>query len=115
MKDLKYLQLLDDYGALLTDNRREICEMYYMLDLSLSEIAEQKGISRQSVSDTLRASRGLLDSYEEKLRGRAAPEAGIMMAEVVSALDKFKQLHPEFTRAMDEIIGMIAAPENEEK
>ena len=53
MKDLKYLQLWDAYNPLLTVHQREVCELYYLCDLSLTEIAEQKGISKQSVSDTL--------------------------------------------------------------
>ena len=65
MKDLKYVQLFDAYGALLTEHQRELCELYYMCDLSLTEIAEEKGISKQSVSDTLAKSRQLLDEYEE--------------------------------------------------
>ena len=52
MKDLKYVQLFDAYGALLTEHQRELCELYYMCDLSLTEIAGEKGISKQSVSDT---------------------------------------------------------------
>ena len=67
MKDLSYLRLFDTYGGLLTEHQRELCELYYMYDLSLTEIAEQKGISKQSVSDTLAKSRALLDEYEEKL------------------------------------------------
>ena len=115
-KDLKYLQLLDCYGALLTENRREICEMYYMLDLSLSEIAEQKGVSRQGVSEALKSSREQLDFYEEKLRHneqnqKYSLEISLMMTEVVSALDTFKQLHPEFARDMDEIIDMVLVGE----
>ena len=115
-KDLKYLQLLDCYGALLTENRREICEMYYMLDLSLSEIAEQKGVSRQGVSEALKSSREQLDFYEEKLRHneqnqKYSLEISLMMTEVVSALDTFKQFHPEFARDMDEIIDMVVVGE----
>ena len=115
-KDLKYLQLWDQYGALLTENQREICEMYYMLDLSLSEIAEQKQVSRQSVSEALKTSRELLDFYEEKLHHCAqdreySQQVSLMMAETVAALEKFKQVHPEFTRDMDEIINMIAVGE----
>ena len=68
MKDLKYLQLFDAYGPLLTEHQRDVCELYYMCDLSLTEIAEQKGISKQSVSDTLAKSRAALDDYESKLR-----------------------------------------------
>ncbi len=116
MKDLKYLQLLDCYGGLLTETQREICELYYMCDLSLAEIAEQKGISRQSVSETLKKSRELLDYYEEKLRHneltqKYSLEVGFMMTDVINALDKFKQLHTEFAAEMDEIIGMVVVGE----
>ncbi len=115
-KDLKYLQLYDCYGALLTENQREICEMYYMLDLSLSEIAEQKGVSRQSVSEVLKTSRELLDFYEDKLRHNVqnrdhSLKVSLMMTEVISALNQFKQFHPEFTRDMDEIIDMVVVGE----
>ena len=67
MKDFRYPQLLDVYQALLTENQRDVCEQYYMYDLSLSEIAEQKGVSRQSVSDTLAKSRAVLDDCENRL------------------------------------------------
>lgn len=116
MKDLKYLQLLDCYGGLLTETQREICKLYYMCDLSLAEIAEQKRISRQSVSDTLKKSRELLDYYEEKLRHseltqKYSLEVGFMMTDVINALDKFKQLHTEFAAEIDEIIGMVVVGE----
>lgn len=116
MKDLRYLQLWDCYGELLTDTQRELCELYYMCDLSLAEIAEQKGISRQSVSDTLKKSRELLDYYEGKLRHnelnqKYSFEVSCMMTDVVKALDKFQQLHPEYSAEMQEIIDMVVVGE----
>ena len=45
---------LDFYGKLLTDKMREIMEYYYFDDLSLAEIADDVGISRQAVHDTVR-------------------------------------------------------------
>lgn len=45
--------LLDYYGAFLTDNRREVLSLSANEDLSLAEIAEMKGISRQGVRDAL--------------------------------------------------------------
>ena len=52
VEDKVYLiGLFDEYRMLLTENKREIFDMYYQLDLSLGEIAEIKGVSRQSVSD----------------------------------------------------------------
>ena len=65
--DLKFLRLWDLYAPLLTERQREITTMYFEYDLSLGEIAEQKGVSRQSVSDCLNKSRKQLIEYEEKL------------------------------------------------
>ena len=66
-KDLRLIGLFGIYGNLLTEHQREIFGLYYECDLSLGEIAEIKGISRQSVNDGLRKARDLLLSTEEKL------------------------------------------------
>lgn len=108
MKDLKYVQLFDAYGALLTEHQRELCELYYMCDLSLTEIAEEKGISKQSVSDTLAKSRQLLDEYEEKLHlGKVLRE----LSEIRSDLQEFGHTHPEFS---DEIRKILSKEEEGE-
>ena len=65
--DLQFLKLWDLYSPLLTATQREITDLYFNYDLSLAEIAEQKGVSRQSVSDCLQKSRKQLEKYEEKL------------------------------------------------
>ena len=65
--DLQFLRLWDLYSPLLTATQREITNLYFNCDLSLGEIAEQKGVSRQSVSDCLQKSRKQLESYEIKL------------------------------------------------
>ncbi len=65
--DLKFLQLWDTYSPMLTATQREITDLYFNYDLSLGEIAEQKGVSRQSVSDCLHKCRKQLEKYEEKL------------------------------------------------
>ena len=59
--------LLDFYGPLLTENRREALTLYCEEDLSLGEIAEQLGITRQGVSDAVGKARRQLIEYEEKL------------------------------------------------
>ena len=66
-KDLRITFLLDFYGDMLTEKQREVVECYYNEDLSLAEIAEEKGITRQGVSDALRKARAQLIDYEEKL------------------------------------------------
>ena len=112
MKDLKYLQLFDAYGPLLTEHQRELCELYYMCDLSLTEIAEQKGVSKQSVSDALAKSRALLDAYEAKLRHVAATrEADLalsaMLTRVRRALEAFARAHPEYTEEIETILSLM--------
>ena len=59
--------LLDFYGALLTPRRREMMRMRYEEDMSLSEIGEQMGVSRQAVSEGMLAARKKLEEYESKL------------------------------------------------
>lgn len=66
-KNLEICILLDYYGALLGDNRREAIDLYYNEDLSLSEIAEHMGISRQGVRDLIKHGEANLFEYEKKL------------------------------------------------
>ena len=66
-KDLKYSTLLDIYGGMLTDKQREMIELYYNDDLSLSEIADNCGISRQGVRDAIKRGEESLDELEEKV------------------------------------------------
>ena len=66
-KNMNISLLLDFYGDILSERRREIMELYYNEDLSLSEIAEIKGISRQGVRDSVKKSEAELCALEEKL------------------------------------------------
>jgi len=66
-KDLTISILLDAYGALLTERQRELVDLYYNEDLSLAEISENTGITRQGVRDGIKKSEVFLRSCEEKL------------------------------------------------
>ena len=59
--------LYDFYGELLTEHQRKIYEDVVLNDMSLSEIAEEQGISRQGVHDLVRRCDRTLQSYEERL------------------------------------------------
>lgn len=59
--------LLDFYGEMLSARQRQLCEYYYNDDLSLSEIAENTGITRQGVSDGIKKSEKILLQAEENL------------------------------------------------
>lgn len=66
-KDLRISYLLDFYGDVLTERKKEVLDMYYNEDLSLAEIAEQIGISRQGVRDLIKKAEDELLFLEEKL------------------------------------------------
>ena len=66
-KDWNISYLLDFYGEILPEKKRSVMEMYYNEDLSLSEIAEQIGISRQGVRDIVKKTEEELFFWEEKL------------------------------------------------
>ncbi|SFT39085.1 hypothetical protein SAMN02910301_0755 [Lachnospiraceae bacterium XBD2001] len=59
--------LYDFYGELLNDHQRSIFEAYVLEDLSLAEVAEAQGISRQGVHDLIRRCTKTLEDYESRL------------------------------------------------
>lgn len=67
-KLMRIAMLYDFYGALLTEKQRTYLEMHYLNDLSLSEIADEAGISRQAVHDILRRAEKILEQYESELK-----------------------------------------------
>ncbi len=67
MKNLKVSYLLDFYGNMFADKQREILEMYYQDDMSLSEIASSVGMTRQGVYDNIRRGEKEILSLEAKL------------------------------------------------
>ena len=67
-KNLAISDLLDTYSAVLSDRHRELLDYYYNQDLSLAEIAELVGISRQGVRDGIKKAEEELFFLEERLR-----------------------------------------------
>ncbi len=64
---LRMSLLFDYYGELLTEKQRRCFDLYYNQDLSLSEIADEAGVTRQGVHDTLSRAAALLEDCERKL------------------------------------------------
>lgn len=65
---MKQALLYDFYGELLTEHQKQIYEDVVLNDYSLSEIAQDRGISRQGVHDLIRRCNNILEEYERKLR-----------------------------------------------
>ena len=66
--------LLDTYGKLLTTHQQSLMSDYYRFNLSLKEIADQKGISRAAVNDTLQKAKTSLYHFEKTLKLKALRE-----------------------------------------
>lgn len=66
-KNLEMSQLLDFYGETLSERKRSVMSLYYNEDLSLAEVAEEVGISRQGVRDLIKKAEKELADLEETL------------------------------------------------
>ena len=67
-KTVRYNTLLHIYGSLLSRTQYEFADAYFSYDLSLSEIAEGKGVSRSAVEDAIKKALKKLDEYEKELK-----------------------------------------------
>lgn len=65
-KSLYMTMLFDFFGELLTEKQQEYFDLYYNEDLSLAEIAEQAGVTRQAVHDNLARAEAALNEYEQR-------------------------------------------------
>lgn len=66
-KNIEKILLFDVYGKLLTNKQQDIFKEYYLYNLSLREIAENKKISYQGVRDSIKTSENLLESFEKNV------------------------------------------------
>ena len=100
--------LYDFYGSLLSEAKNEVMALYHEDNLSLSEIAEELGQTRQAVHYTLRKAEKALESYEDKLKLVAAYKENRKLAEKaykvidaagmdVSKADKIKRIIEKIT------------------
>jgi len=91
--DITRLNLLFDYyGDFLTKKQREIFEQYYINDLSLGEIAEDSGITRQGVYDILHRALSTLQNFEKKLG--MVDRYLFLKKEIEKILNLLKELEP---------------------
>ena len=67
MDAFELVLLFDTYGGMLTDKQRECFDMRHNQDLSLGEIADELGVSRQAVNDNLSRTEALLRRMEENI------------------------------------------------
>lgn len=114
-KNLEFSVLLDYYGAVLTDKQRAILTEYYDEDLSLAEIAENYGITRQGVRDAIKHGEATLTDMESRLgyaRREGAQRADLerleqLVMEVRCCNTGLYTPVPQITRDTDEMLAII--------
>ena len=91
MDAFELVLLFDTYGGMLTDKQRDCFDMRHNQDLSLGEIAEELGVSRQAVNDNLTRTEALLRRMEENIgcvkRYKLARRALSRIREAATVLD----------------------------
>jgi len=91
MEAVETVLLFDYYGRMLTDKQKEYLDLRYNQDLSLGEIAEIMGVSRQAVFDNLTRTEALLRRMEENIgcvkRDMAVRKAAREILEAAAVLD----------------------------
>lgn len=119
MDKIQFMRLWDLYGKLLTPTQQEITDMYFNLDLTVSEIAEQKGISRQGVSECLNLCKKQLQDYDDKLKHDRLLAEGdtftsLMMTDVLRWAENFEVLHPEYAEDIARLKAILDNDYSEE-
>ena len=102
-KTLRYTKLFNLYGALLSSAQQEILKDYFFADLSISEISENRNISRAAVEDALSKGMNKLDSIEESLKmcekNTRIAEKAVELRGMIKDADQL--------RILDEIMGEL--------
>lgn len=101
MDALEMTLLYDYYGDLLTERQRFCLDMRYNQDLSLGEIAEELGVSRQGVHDNLNRAEALLRNMEEKTGCvRRALSSRKAVEQIISAASQLRKYPDENVSAL---------------
>ena len=101
-KNLEISFLLDFYGEMLTEKQREVIEYYYNDDLSLAEIADNEGITRQGVRDSIKRAEAQLLEMEERLGlARRFREMQAGLEQITKAAQEILDCNKRFTYSRD--------------
>ena len=99
---LKIGRLLDTYGELLTTKQMQICKYYFFENLTLAEIGQILGISRQAVNDCIEKSTKMLNVFEDKV-GKLK-----LINDMRDELENLKECHLDnVTEEIDKILEKL--------
>ncbi|MBE6534923.1 MAG: DNA-binding protein [Ruminococcaceae bacterium] len=95
-KNMRFVYLLDFYADLLDEHTRGVMQAYYEDDLSLAEVAEDVGISRQGVRHLIKKGEELLEFFESKLGLAAKDEEFSLICELLKGISERLAKSEEF-------------------
>lgn len=109
---VQYASLLYDfYGELLSEARKDVMTLYHEDNLSLSEIADELGMTRQAVHYTLKKAEAALEQYEEKLgllaRYRENQQRAEKVMKITNKVLEEEKLSDEARKNLESLISII--------
>lgn len=112
MDKFSLINLWDIYGELFTDSKKDISDLFFNHDLTVSEIAEERKISRQAVSDCLKECKSKLEEYEEKLHLQKKLYEDFLfenrlVERVKSWADELLTFHPELLTEVNKLKDIL--------
>ncbi len=109
-KNLQLTVLFDLYGELLTKAQNQMFDYYYNDDLSLAEIAENTGITRQGVRDSIKRAEDALLGFEQKLGlAEKLDRISRKSEEAETLLHKLKTKYPEASADIDCVAAIFGS------
>ncbi len=109
-KNMELSFLFDFYGDMLTEKQRDVVELYYNDDLSLSEIAENAGITRQGVRDSIKRAEAQMLEMEDRLGlAKRFREMRAEMGAILEAIQEIRSINSTMyrSREIEQSAGVI--------
>ena len=119
MNKTEFMRLWDIYSGILTETQREFTDLYFNFDLTVSEIAAEKGVSRQAVSECLQTCKKQLEELENKLNfakniDKISLEISFKHTDLDKWAENFKLAHPEFEKDIVKLSEILDRDYSEE-
>ena len=106
-KDLNLALLYDFYNALLSSKQSEILDLYYNEDLSLAEISDHLGITRQGVHDNIKRAETIMTDAENALgllkKHKASKAAAEEILDIIAELEEYEEIKPKLQKIKDNL------------
>ncbi|MCH5143388.1 MAG: hypothetical protein J1G07_06745 [Clostridiales bacterium] len=112
MNKTEFMRLWDIYSGILTETQREFTDLYFNFDLTVSEIAAEKGVTRQAVSECLQTCKKQLEDLEQKLgfaknTDKISLEISFMLTDLNKWAEDFKTAHPEIKEDIQKLFEIL--------